>query len=68
MKFMDKEKPIYEDTFLTIGTWLNSGTVKLIAGMAVSILLGVNFHWMAGLAIFVIVGIYSIASFIIIRK
>lgn len=64
----NSEKPLYEDSFLTIGTWLHSATVQLVIGTFFSILASTFLHWGIGLAMFSLTILISLASYIVLKK
>ncbi len=62
------DKPLYEDKFFSIGSWIYSGIVQFLVGLILSVIVSAYFHWGFGLIIFAIALISSIASYIVFKK
>jgi hypothetical protein len=62
------DKPLYDDSFLKLSEWLNSGVLVLILGCSVSVFLLIYVHWVLSLVAFVATIFMALASFIVLKK
>ena len=64
----DYDNDLYHDSFFTVMSWLNSATLALAVGLAISVLAVIFVHWVLGAITFVVTLVIALASYLAFKK